>query len=213
MARLQPQGKGPNGTVYDSKDGLVLVTTDSDDATLFAAVSPFAAKGHFRLQPDPAKNGPDVGTYVAALGHIYQPVDTVVDVIDPVAGGVAAVWKPGIKGSGKPMVYDARTGHFVMGTTDKKMLVLDAKTGAVVATIPVAGAVDETVIDEGSRRAFVGDKAGKIEVIDLDQNKVVDTLPSEKNVHTLAVDPQTHRVFVYRNASNKVDVFSAPPSS
>lgn len=46
-----------------------------------------------------------------------------------------------------------------------------------------------------------------IEVIDLDTNQVIESLPSEKNVHTLAVDPTTHAVFVYRNESNKVDVF------
>jgi len=46
-----------------------------------------------------------------------------------------------------------------------------------------------------------------IEVIDLDTDKIIDTIPSEKNVHTLAVDPGTHRLFVYRNESNKVDVF------
>lgn len=207
VATLKPQGKGPNGTVYAARDGSVLVTTDSDDATVFSAAKPFAEEAHFRLQPDPAKDGPDVGLYVQSLGHIYQPVDNEVDVIDPATHTVAAVWKPGIKGSAKPMVYDAKTNHFVLGTTDGKMLVLDAKDGSVLASIPVAGKVDETVIDESLRRAYVGDKAGKIEVIDLDQNKVVDSLPSEKNVHTLAVDPQSHQVFVYRNVSNKVDVF------
>lgn len=105
------------------------------------------------------------------------------------------------------MVYDTHTNRFILGTTQKKMLVLDGATGNVVGSIPVAGAVDETVIDQNARRAFVGDKSGVIEVIDLDSDTIVDTIPSEKNVHTLAVDPGTHRLFVYRNESNKVDVF------
>ncbi len=130
-----------------------------------------------------------------------------VAVIDPQANKVVAVWNPGIKGSGKPMVYDAKTNHFILGTTDLKMLVLDADTGNVLSAIPVEGKVDETVIDEGLRRAYVGDKAGLIEVIDLDTNTVVDSLPSEPNVHTLTVDPVSHVVYVYRNESNKVDVF------
>ncbi len=130
------------------------------------------------------------------------------DLIDPHVNKVLAVWQPGIKGSAKPLVYDGKTNHFVLGTTDRRMLVPDGDTGSVITAIPVKGPVDETVIDEGLSRAYVGDKAGVIEVIDLDTNKVVETLPSEKNVHTLAVDPVSHVVYVYRNESNKVDVFA-----
>lgn len=122
VATLTSQGKGPNGTVFDSKNGNVLVTTDSADATIFSGQKPFGALSHFRLQPDPAKNGPDVGLYVPSLDRVYQPMDTVVDVIDPNTGTVTAVWHPGIKGTGKPIVYDQKTNRFLMGTTDKKML-------------------------------------------------------------------------------------------
>ena len=213
VATLKVEGKGPNGAVFVPEGVAVLITTDSDDATMLSAQKPFKALGSFKLKPNPAKNGPDVGLYVPALKRVYQPVDNVVDVIDPDARSVADVWKPGIEGSAKPLVYDAKTNHFLLGTTDKKMLVLDAGSGKVVASIPVAGVVDETVIDEAARRAFVGDKAGMIEVIDLDQDKVVATIPSEKNVHTLAVDTTSHRVFVYRNESNKVDVYEPAAGS
>ena len=206
IARLHPQDKGTTRSVFDAKEGVLLVTTDTGEAIVIAATPPFATRSHTRLQPDPAKDGPDVGLYAPSLGRFYQPVDNVVDVIDPASGAVLAVWSPGVKGRVKPMVYDAKTGHFLAGTTDRKMLVLD-KEGSLVTSIPVAGAVDETTIDEGLRRAYVGDKAGGIEVIDLDQNTVVATLPSEPDVHTLAVDTASHRIFVYRNASNKVDVF------
>ena len=114
----------------------------------------------------------------------------------------------GLDGSGKPMVYDSKTDHFILGTTDKKMLVLNAKDGSVLASIPVQGPVDETVIDEGPRRVFGADKAGVVEVIDLDQNKVVATIPSEKNAHTLAVEPKTHHLFVSLNEGNTVAVFT-----
>ncbi len=135
-------------------------------------------------------------------------VDNVVDVIAPDTDKIVAVYKPDIHGSSKPMVYDGKTDHFILGTTDRKMLVLDAKDGNMIASIPVQGAVDETVIDERARRAFVADRAGVVEVIDLDRNKVVATIPTEKNTHTLAVDPKTHRLFVYLNEGNKVAAFA-----
>lgn len=206
VATLKPEGKGPNGTTYVGKTGNLYVTTDSGDMTVFSAKAPFKEIVHYRLTPDPAKKGPDGALYVASKGLLYQPIDNVIDVIDPVRNKILATWSPGIETAAKPMVYDHKTQHFLVGTTDLKMLVLDAN-GKTVAAIPVKGNLDETVIDEGARRAFVGDKAGVIEVIDLDHDKLAEVLPSEKNVHTLAVDPKTHTLFVYRNESNKVDVY------
>lgn len=205
------QGKTPDGMIYDPATGRIYVAgDDSNDYTVVKAAPPFAQVAHFGLQPEKAKDGPDVGTL--AQGNIYQPDDNVVDIIDPKTNTVTGVWKPDVKGDTKPMVFDAKTKHLFMGTTDKKMLVLDAATGQQVASIPLAGSVDEVAIDPGLRRAYVGDKAGVIEVVDLDSNAIVDTIPSEKNVHTLAVDPRTHRVYVYRNQSNKMDVYEAPAS-
>jgi DNA-binding beta-propeller fold protein YncE len=209
VATLTPAGKGPDGVNYLPKTAQFYVSSDSGDASIFDSAPPFKTIAHFRLQPDPAKDGPDVGLYVPSKDRLYQPVDNVVDVIDAANAKVASVWTPGIKGSAKPLVYDEKTNRFLLGTTDHNVLVLDGDSGKVVATIPVQGNVDETAIDESARRAFVGDKAGLIEVIDLDSDKLVDTLPSEKNVHTLAVDAKTHDIYVYRNESNKVDVFSA----
>ncbi|HZS83794.1 MAG TPA: hypothetical protein VFA50_13045 [Stellaceae bacterium] len=207
VATLHPQGKEPDSVNYLAKEDEIFVNAESDDITIFKAKPPFAEVTHFRLPPDPPKDGLDVALYVPAKNRLYQPIDNVVDVIDPAHWKVTASWKPGFEGSAKPIVYDGKTGHFILGTTAKKMLVLDGRSGKVLAEIPVQGAVDETVLDEKARRAFVGDKAGVVEVIDLDHDKIVDTIASEKNVHTLAVDPKTHAVFVYRNESNKVDVF------
>jgi len=213
VATLKPEGKTPDGVVYVPESGLIYVTSDdSNDITVFKASAPFAQVAHIMLKPEHAKDGPDVASYVAAKHRIYQPVDNVVDVIDVNTNKILAIWKPGIKKDAKPMVYDPKTNHLFMGTTDKKMLVLDADTGQVLASIPLKGSVDETALDEGARRAYVGDKAGMIEVIDLDKNAVVDKLHSEKNVHTLDVDTKTHDIYVYRNDSNKVDVFHLVPT-
>ena len=205
---FKPQGKVPDGMVFDAKANRMYITSDgSNDVTVVEASPPFGQVAHFTLRPAHAKDGPDVPLLVPTLDRIYQPVDNVVDVIDTKTNTVVAVWKPGIKADTRSMVYDGQTKHFFMGTTGKEMLVLDGD-GKTVAAIPLQGAADETTIDEGARRAYVGDKAGVIEVVDLDKNVVVDTIPSEKNVHTLAVNTKTHDVYVYRNESNKVDVFS-----
>jgi DNA-binding beta-propeller fold protein YncE len=209
IGTFKPQGKTPDSMVFDGKANRMYITADdSNDVTVVKAEPPFEQVAHFALQPAHAKDGPDVALLVATQDRIYQPDDNVLDVIDTKTNRVVAVWKPAVKGDTKSLVYDAKTKHLFMGTTDKKMLVLDAVSGHVVATIPLLGAADETTIDESARRAYVGDKAGVIEVIDLDKNALADTIASEKNVHTLAVNTKTHDIYVYRNESNKVDVFS-----
>jgi hypothetical protein len=65
----------------------------------------------------------------------------------------------------------------------------------------VKGKVDETVIEEAARRAFVGDKTGMIEVIGLDRRAVAGSLPSEPNVHTSTVDPRRVCVVATRATS------------
>lgn len=194
VATLKLEGKGPNGTNYVPQTGEIYVSTDSNEMTVFSAKPPFKETAHFMLEPNPAKGGSDAGPYVATKQRLYQPDDNIVDVIDPSKHAIVATWNPGVTGGAKPMFYDAKTNYIVLGTIGLKVLVLDAKTGKVIASIPVKGKVDETVIDEGARRAFVGDKTGLIEVVNMDRNTLADVLPSEKNVHTLTVDPATHVV-------------------
>jgi DNA-binding beta-propeller fold protein YncE len=206
---FRPEGKTPDGMVFDPHTNRIFIAEDdSDDAAVVTAEPPFTQVAHFGLKPAHAKDGPDVQLIVPQLHRIYQPVDTVVDVIDTATNAVVAVWRPHVQGNTRALVYDAKTGHLFMGTKGRVMLVLDAASGKTVARITVRQSADETSIDEAVRRAYVGDKAGVVDVVDLDKNAVVDTIPSEKNMHTLAVDTNTHALYVYRGESNKVDVFS-----
>ncbi len=207
LATLTPSGKGPDTVNYLSKEGRIYVSSGTGEATEFDVAQPFKTASSFKLRPDPVKDGPDIAVYVPSKDKIFQPVDNVLNVIDATTGKVSDVWTLGLTGSAKAAAYDAKTDHLLVGSGEKKVLVLDANTGKTVATIPVPGSVDATVVDAAARRAYVGDKSGVVDVIDLDSDIVVAKLPSEKNAHTLAVDTDTHAVYVYRNESNKVDVF------
>lgn len=200
-------GKGPDSVNFMTKEGRIYVSAGDNQATEYSDKAPFKTAASFTLDPNPSKDGPDIAVYVAGLDEIFQPDDNKIDVIDAKTGKSVALWDLPIKSDAKAASYDPKTGHIVIGTGDKEELVLDAKTGKIVATIPLPGAVDATIVDPGLRRAYVGDKSGVVDVIDLDSNKLVASIPSELNMHTLAVDTRNHEVFVYRNVSNKVDVF------
>jgi YVTN family beta-propeller protein len=208
-ATVDSGGKSPDGVAVDRRTGNVLVANDdSDNEVVFESKPPFKRLGVFDLKPQPAKHGPDVGLYVQDFDRLYQPVDNMIDVIDPNTNQVEAVWDFGVKSDAKPMAYDSQTRRLIIGTRDQKMLIVDPSNGKLVATVPFTGGdIDQTAIDVAARRAFMGDKSGNLEVVDLDSYRVIDHISTEKNVHTLTVDPKTHRLFVYLNVSNKVAVF------
>jgi DNA-binding beta-propeller fold protein YncE len=209
VATLDSGGKSPDGVAVDRRTGNILVANDdSNTEVTFEGKAPFRRLGTLDLKPQPARHGPDVGLYVQEFDRLYQPVDNMIDVIDPNTNQIEAVWDFGIKSDAKPMAYDSRTKRLVIGTRDQKMLIVDPANGKLVTTVPFTGGdIDQTTIDVAARRAFMGDKSGNLEVMDLDSNSVIDHISTEKSVHTLAVDPKTHRLFVYLNVSNKVAVF------
>jgi|SRR5579872_5446265 len=211
VAELTDVGKTPDGLYWDPKTNRLWVAADDDNqlSVYEAAGGGFKKIDALKLEPNPAKDGPDVGTFVPEHDRIYQPVDNKVDVIDAKTMKIETVWDPGIKKGAKTIAYDPKSDHLVVGTTDQDVLILNAKDGSVIATVPVDGAVDQSVVESATRRAYVGDKAGHVDVIDLDQNKRITTIPSDKNMHTLTVDSGNHDVYVYRDQGNKVDVFAA----
>jgi DNA-binding beta-propeller fold protein YncE len=208
IASIDTGGKKSDGVAIDSKSGNVYVANDdSNTETVFAGEAPFTRVGDIALRPQPAKDGPDVNLYVPDLDRIFQPVDNVVDVIDPNSAKVVAVWDFNLKKAAKPMVYDSQARHLIIGSRDKKMLIVDPD-GKLISSIPFEGGdIDQIAVDVAARRVFIGDKIGSAEVVDLNTRQVVDHLKTEKNSHTLSVDPATHRIFVYLDSSNKVDVY------
>lgn len=208
IASVDTGGKKSDGVTIDTQSGNVFVANDeSNTETVFEGEAPFKRIGNIALRPQPAKDGPDVNLYVPGLDRIYQPVDNVVDVIDPNSNQVVAVWDFNLKKAAKPMVYDSQARHLIIGSRDKKILIVDPD-GTLISSIPFEGGdIDEISVDVTARKVFVGDKVGSAEVVDLDTKQVIDHLKTEKNSHTLSVDPATHRIFVYLDTSNKVGVF------
>ncbi|HLI14125.1 MAG TPA: hypothetical protein VKY65_21235 [Alphaproteobacteria bacterium] len=206
---LKPDGNSPGATYFDPKHGTLWVTSGSE-MTIFKAVGRggFKRLAGLRLVPYPVKQGAGQGIYVAAKDRIYQPVDGVVDVINPNSRQVERAWQPGEAGRVTSIAYDTKSDRLILGTDAQAVLVLDAKSGKLLHTIPVGGKIGAVAVDAGLRRAYAGDLRGRVDVIDLDRNAVLTTLPSEPEAYGLTVDPTTHFVYVYRSMSNKLDVFA-----
>jgi len=146
VASVDSGGKTPDGVTIDTRTGKVFVANDdSNNEAVFESKPPFRLTDTFKLKPEDSKDGPDVALYVHSLDRLYQPVGGNINVIDPNTNKILAVWDFGGQSDAKGGIYDSKTNHVIFGTGDKKMLVVDGASGKLVTTIPIAGAVDQTV--------------------------------------------------------------------
>jgi len=103
---------------------------------------------------------------------------------------------------------DAERGRLFCACDSKKLICLDARTGAVLKELDLGGAPDVIFLNPTLRRLYVasGDP-GMIEVFDIEAMRLIETVMTEKGAHTLAFDatrnkvyaflPETHRAAVY----------------
>jgi DNA-binding beta-propeller fold protein YncE len=94
--------------------------------------------------------------------------------------------------------YDAKAGRIWVGYGGGALAALDAKTGAKVADIKLAGHPESFRLETGTPRIFVNvPKANHIAVVDRDKGKVTATWPlnEAKSNFPLYLDEANHRLF------------------
>ena len=85
---------------------------------------------------------------------------------------------------------------------------LDADSGAVISTVPIAGVPDVVFFNAALGRVYVaiGDP-GVIEVFDTHPLRRHETVPTEAGAHTLAFDPTRNLVCAFLPASHRAAVY------
>jgi len=91
-----------------------------------------------------------------------------------------------------------------------RLLVLEPRTYAVLAGLPLAGSPDVIVLDSALHLAYVaiGDP-GVIEVFDVDRLERLESVATEPGAHTIAIDAGQHRVYAFLPTTHRVAVFQA----
>jgi len=209
-ADLRASGAEPDAVYFDPKRGELWVTAGTGEMTVFKAVGHggFKRLAGLRLKSSPVKQAPGVGLYLASKDRLYQPVDDGIEVINPASRHIEHSWNVSGASRVASLAYDAKTDRMLAATAARGVLALDAKSGKIAAQVAFQGRLQAVAVDSALRRAYIADRAGRIGVIDLDHNLLLATIPSEPEAHSLAVDSRTHLLYVYREQSNKVDVFA-----
>jgi DNA-binding beta-propeller fold protein YncE len=97
------------------------------------------------------------------------------------------------------LALDATSMRLFVGCGNKKMVVVDAAQGKVLADLPIGQHVDATVFDPQTKLIFNANGEGTITVIKEDtpdKYHVVETVPTQQGARTIALDQATLRLFL-----------------
>lgn len=211
-------GRDSSVTVFDLKTLKVLATIKLDarnpDAILY---DPFSSRvftfngGSSNATAIDANTNEIVGTVALdgkpefavtdLKGKIFVNIEdkSIVTAFEPKTLKVLAKWRlaPGEEPSGLAMDREHNRLFSVCG--NKLMIVLDATSGNVVASLPTGAGTDAVAYDPGTHLAFASNGEGTLTVIreeSADSLSVVENVVTQRGSRTMALDELTHRIYL-----------------
>ncbi len=191
-----PAGDDPDAIIYDERAHLVYV--GNHDGKTGMLIDPAAQKVVATI---PLAGEPEYPQADPESGLIYQNLEDTSElvVIDLLKQAVVKHYKldPGERPTG--LALDAAHHRLFSATGNRKLIVLDTKTGAVVAVLPIGAGVDGAGYDPALRRVYTANSIGTMTVIQQDspdEYRVLENAPTHFLGHSLVVDLASHRVYV-----------------
>jgi DNA-binding beta-propeller fold protein YncE len=190
-----PTSKDCDVILYDPSTGKVLTFDgDSQNATV---IDPATDKVVKTLDLGGA---PEVAVS-DGKGHLYDNLESKSEILKISAKTMKVLkrWPlaPGESPSGLSM--DVENGRLFSGCHNKQLVVMNAKNGKVVQTLPIGDHVDGTYFDPASATVFSSNGDGTLTVIhedSPDKYTLVQDVKTEPGAKTLAFDPKTGHVFL-----------------
>src|SRR6202162_2244235 len=191
-----PAGDDPDAIIYDEHAHLVYVGNHDGKTGMLidAATQKVVATIPLGGEPEYPQADPETGL-------IYQNLEDTSElvVIDPQKQDVIKRYKldPGEGPTG--LALDAAHHRLFSSTGNRKLIVMNTETGAIVSVLPIGAGVDGAGYDPVLRRVYTANGIGTLTVIQqdsADQYRVLENAPTHFGGHSLVVDPATHRVYV-----------------
>jgi YVTN family beta-propeller protein len=191
-----PAGDDPDAIIYDPVARLIYVGDHDGKAGILIDPATEKVVGTIALggQPEYPQADPESGL-------IYQNLEDTSElaVIDPRKQAVMRRYKidPGEGPTG--LALDAVNRRLFCATSNRKLIVLNADTGNVVAVLPIGLGVDGAAYDPALRRVYTANGLGTMTVIQQDspdRYRVIENAPTHFGGHSLVVDLATHRIYV-----------------
>lgn len=189
-----PTGVNPDDAIYDPSSGLALVMDGRDgDITLIdpkTATSPGRIPVGGKLEFAVADGHGRVFVNVEDKGEIA--------VVDVAGRKVSARYPLTDCEEPSGLALDAKKDLLVAACGNKKALAVNAKTGAVTATLTIGERPDGAIYDAKRKLFFIPCGEGNIAVIDDNAGvpTVIETIPTANGARTAALDEKTGRLYL-----------------
>jgi len=189
-----PAGTNPDGIAFEpvtktvwafngrSKDVTVIDTTTQK----VIATVPLPGKPEF-----PVADG---------KGVIFDNIEdkNVIVRLDAKAPKITATWSVSPCESPSGLAIDREGRRLFAVCDEKKMAVVDADSGKVIATPAIGDGPDAAAYDPKTKLAFSSNGAGTVTVVDASNSnfKVLQNLATQQGARTMALDSATGRIYV-----------------
>jgi len=188
-------GKNPDAILFDDFSRRVFVFNGrSNDATILDA-----QKGTI-ISTLPLGGKPEFAV-TDSKGHVFVNIEDKSEIVAIDAKGMKVLsrWpiKPGEGPSG--LAIDILHDHLFSVCGNKLMMVVDAKNGNIIASVPIGDRVDGCAFDPGTGLAFSSNGEGTMTIVREESPakfSVLETVKTQAGGRTITVDPATHTVFI-----------------
>jgi YVTN family beta-propeller protein len=188
-------GQKPDAIVYDSATRRVFAMCGGSNA-----ISVLDAATGTVLSSIDLGGGPEFGV-ADGKGHVFVNLEDKNEtlMLDAKAMKVVKRWKLGTGEAPAGLSMDIKHNCLFVGCHNSKMIVLDAKSGKILATIPIGAGNDATVFDAETQLAFASNGDGTITIAKDVPHKgwsVVQTITTRVGAKTMAVNSDNHYIYL-----------------
>jgi DNA-binding beta-propeller fold protein YncE len=135
-------------------------------------------------------------------GHVFVNIEDKSQLLEIDAQKLSVLHRWPLAGCKEPsgLAFDQKNRRLFSVCSNKKMMIVNADTGKVVATPAIGEDPDAAGFDPDTQFVFSSNgESGDLTVIhedSPDRYTVVDTVPTKKYARTMALDPKTHNIFL-----------------
>lgn len=207
-------GPGLDGIMYDEPDDKIILTNHSRPIGTLTAIDP--KTGDVVATVELEDTAPE-GAAADGRGHIFvnNESKSTIQVIDVKTWKATASWPLAPCEGPTGIAYDKASNRIFSGCS-RTSVVLDARTGRVVASITNGTRVDALGWDPSKKLIYIPNGGeGNVTVVHQDSSdeyRVVATIPTFAGAKTIAVDPVTHNAYLFQPERGPVPAPAAEAS-
>ncbi len=188
-------GEGPDAIAYDPASRRVF--TFNGRGKSMTAIDAAAGK----VVATVALDGRPEFAVADGKGKVYVNIEDKSElvVLDSNKLAVAARWPLAPCEEPTGLALDHEHRRLFVGCRNRKLAVVNADEGKVVATLPIGEGVDATAFDPATQLAFASNWDGTLTVVHEDtpgKYTVASSVPTALGARTMALDPRTHNIFL-----------------